>query len=243
MSFSGLKDIEEQSAFNRFVVGEKQDVKVDKPYGIAIYDGKIYVCDTNNSVDGLRSEAQDLWHPEGRGRSGAAQATAQHQHRSGRHQVRDRPGPRPGRRVRSQRRVRESLRRRPGPGGRWMRCRSTTGSTSPTSAMGWSRSSTSRAASCSRRSATRATPSERLDRPTNLAFDREGLPLRHRRREVPGRQVRPRRSLQDDLRAGRETTSGTSRGRRGSRSIATTVSTRSMPPSTTCRSSTRKDAC
>ena len=50
VSFSGLKDIEEQSSFNRFVVGEKQDVKVDKPYGVAIYDGKIYVCDTNNSV-------------------------------------------------------------------------------------------------------------------------------------------------------------------------------------------------
>jgi DNA-binding beta-propeller fold protein YncE len=50
VSFSGLKDIEEQSSFNRFVVGEKQDLKVDKPYGVAVYDGKIYVCDTNNSV-------------------------------------------------------------------------------------------------------------------------------------------------------------------------------------------------
>ena len=49
-SFSGLKDIEVQSAFNRFVVGEKQDVKVDKPYGVALYDGNIYVCDTNNTV-------------------------------------------------------------------------------------------------------------------------------------------------------------------------------------------------
>jgi len=50
VSFTGLKDIEEQSAFNRFVVGEKQDVKVDKAYGIAIHEGKIYVCDTNGSV-------------------------------------------------------------------------------------------------------------------------------------------------------------------------------------------------
>lgn len=49
-SLSGLKDVDEQSAFNRFVVGEKQDVKVDKPYGVAVYDGKIYVCDTNNTV-------------------------------------------------------------------------------------------------------------------------------------------------------------------------------------------------
>lgn len=49
-SFSGLKDIEEQSAFNRFVVGEIQDVKLDKPYGVAVFDGKIYVCDTNSTV-------------------------------------------------------------------------------------------------------------------------------------------------------------------------------------------------
>jgi sugar lactone lactonase YvrE len=49
-ALSGLKDVEEQSAFNRFVVGEKQNVKLDKPYGVAIYDGKIYVCDTNTGV-------------------------------------------------------------------------------------------------------------------------------------------------------------------------------------------------
>jgi len=49
-SFSGLKDIEGQSAFNRFVVGEKQDTRLDKPYGVAVYDGKLYVCDTNNTV-------------------------------------------------------------------------------------------------------------------------------------------------------------------------------------------------
>lgn len=49
-SFTGSKDIEEQGAFDKFVVGEKQDVKVDKPYGVAIYDGRIYVCDTNSGV-------------------------------------------------------------------------------------------------------------------------------------------------------------------------------------------------
>ncbi len=49
-AYSGLHDIEEQSAFNRFVVGEKQNVKLDKPYGVGIYDGKIYVCDTNTGV-------------------------------------------------------------------------------------------------------------------------------------------------------------------------------------------------
>jgi DNA-binding beta-propeller fold protein YncE len=49
-SFRGRKDIETQTAFNRFVVGEKKDVRVDKPYGVAIHQGKIYVCDTNGTV-------------------------------------------------------------------------------------------------------------------------------------------------------------------------------------------------
>ena len=49
-SFNGLRDVEEQSSFNRFVVGEKPDLRLDKPYGIAIHDGKIYVCDTNSTV-------------------------------------------------------------------------------------------------------------------------------------------------------------------------------------------------
>ena len=49
-SLSGSKDVESQSAFNRFVVGQRQEVRLDKPYGVAIHDGKIYVCDTNASV-------------------------------------------------------------------------------------------------------------------------------------------------------------------------------------------------
>jgi sugar lactone lactonase YvrE len=49
-AFSGLKDVETQSGFNKFVAGEKEDLKLDKPYGVALYDGKIYVCDTNATV-------------------------------------------------------------------------------------------------------------------------------------------------------------------------------------------------
>jgi len=49
-SFSGLKDIETQSSFDKFVAGEKANLKLDKPYGVAVHDGKIYVCDTNASV-------------------------------------------------------------------------------------------------------------------------------------------------------------------------------------------------
>lgn len=49
-SYSGLKDIQQQSSFNKFVAGEQQNVRVDKPYGVAMFDGKIYVCDTNKAL-------------------------------------------------------------------------------------------------------------------------------------------------------------------------------------------------
>lgn len=48
--FTGRKDVEVQSAFNRFVVGEKSDRVLDKPYGVAMHDGRLYVCDTNATV-------------------------------------------------------------------------------------------------------------------------------------------------------------------------------------------------
>lgn len=51
-SLSGAKDIEkEKSAFETFVTGKKKkELRLDKPYGVAIHDGKIYVCDTNATV-------------------------------------------------------------------------------------------------------------------------------------------------------------------------------------------------
>ena len=49
-SFTGSKDVEQQSSFERFVVGEKEEIKLDKPYGVAIHEGRIYVCDTNTTV-------------------------------------------------------------------------------------------------------------------------------------------------------------------------------------------------
>lgn len=49
-SYTGVKDIEAQSSFNKFVVGEKENRQLNKPYGVAIYDGKIYVCDANETV-------------------------------------------------------------------------------------------------------------------------------------------------------------------------------------------------
>lgn len=46
-SISTSKDIEKkQSAFSSFVLGEKEVKTIYKPYGIDIYMGKIYICDT-----------------------------------------------------------------------------------------------------------------------------------------------------------------------------------------------------
>jgi sugar lactone lactonase YvrE len=52
VSFTGAKDVEpEKSSFESFVTGEKEsERRLDKPYGVAIYGGKIYVCDTNATV-------------------------------------------------------------------------------------------------------------------------------------------------------------------------------------------------
>jgi outer membrane protein assembly factor BamB len=51
-SFTGAKDVEAlKSSFESFVTGVKENEKrLNKPYGIAVYDGKIYVCDTNDTV-------------------------------------------------------------------------------------------------------------------------------------------------------------------------------------------------
>lgn len=51
-SFTGAKDVQAaKSAFESFVTGVKEDQKrLDKPYGIAVHNGKIYVCDTNQTV-------------------------------------------------------------------------------------------------------------------------------------------------------------------------------------------------
>ena len=49
-AFSGSQDVQSQSGFNRFVVGEAKNVKLDKPYGVAMHGGRIYVCDTNATV-------------------------------------------------------------------------------------------------------------------------------------------------------------------------------------------------
>lgn len=51
-SFTGAEDIEtEKTKFESFVTGKEETRKrLDKPYGVAMHDGKIYVCDTNSTV-------------------------------------------------------------------------------------------------------------------------------------------------------------------------------------------------
>ncbi len=51
-SFTGSYDIEKEiTAFDSFVTGAKKvGRRIDKPYGVEVYDGSIYVADTNESV-------------------------------------------------------------------------------------------------------------------------------------------------------------------------------------------------
>ncbi len=49
-AYSTSADIEGKNAFEEFVVGKKQIRGLDKPYGVAMWRGKIYVCDTNRTL-------------------------------------------------------------------------------------------------------------------------------------------------------------------------------------------------
>lgn len=72
-SFTTAKDVvPEASGFERFVVGEEKNVaRLDKPYGVAVHGGKIYVCDTNRTVmvfDLARRSFERLAGAQGAGR-------------------------------------------------------------------------------------------------------------------------------------------------------------------------------
>lgn len=51
-SFTSSSDIEQEgSKFDAFVTGKRKIIRrLDKPYGVSLHDGKIYVCDTNDTV-------------------------------------------------------------------------------------------------------------------------------------------------------------------------------------------------
>ncbi len=50
-SYTGSDDIQpEKSGFDVFLTGQPINARLDKPYGVAMYNGKLYVCDTNDTV-------------------------------------------------------------------------------------------------------------------------------------------------------------------------------------------------
>ncbi|MBF0559995.1 MAG: hypothetical protein HQL08_14585 [Nitrospirae bacterium] len=49
--YTGSLEIEpDKSSFDVFLTGERKGSRLDKPYGVAMYNGRLYVCDTNRSV-------------------------------------------------------------------------------------------------------------------------------------------------------------------------------------------------
>ena len=71
-SFSSSKDIlGEQSGFLEYVTGEEDEVgEIIKPYGIAIYKGKIYICDTilgGIEIIDLKEKTFEYFQPSGLG--------------------------------------------------------------------------------------------------------------------------------------------------------------------------------
>ena len=68
-SFSSSKDIlGEQSGFVDYVAGEEEEGGIIKPYGISIYKGKIYICDTilgGLEIIDLNEESFEYLQPKG----------------------------------------------------------------------------------------------------------------------------------------------------------------------------------
>ena len=174
-SFRGRKDIEEQSAFNRFVVGEMQDVKLDKPYGVAIHDGKIYVCDTNATVVVFDLERKTFGPLKGAvGLGELSQPINISIDADGTKYVAD---PVRGQVVvfDRERRVPESLRHARRAGDRWTSCRSRTELYVADVANGLVKVFDRQSGETVKTIGDKGEPAERLDRPTNLAFDRDGM--------------------------------------------------------------------
>lgn len=62
--------IGKRSSFSRFIVGEDAPLPINKPYGIAIHKGKIYVCDAGIrglEIIDLEKRSFEYFNPKGRG--------------------------------------------------------------------------------------------------------------------------------------------------------------------------------
>jgi len=63
--------VKKQSGFTRFLVGEKPEKPIIKPYGIASYPGKIYVCDADVGgieIIDLENNSFEYFIPKGKGK-------------------------------------------------------------------------------------------------------------------------------------------------------------------------------
>jgi len=239
-AFSGLKDIEEQSAFNRFIVGEKQDVRVDKPYGVALYQGKMYVCDTNASVVVFDLERKSFGLLKGAvGHGKLTQPVNIRIEADGTKYVAD---PVRGQVVAFDR------------NDEYLKAYGAPGAWRPVDAVpladrvyvadvanGLIKVFDKDSGALLKAFGDKGDPSERLDRPTNLAFDTEG--------NLYVTDVGRFQVVKYDRDGHFKTTIGsgdnmaTSRGRRVLPSTVRGACTPSTPPSITCRSSARRDAC
>lgn len=68
---SSSKDVEKDSKFEAFVVGGNKAKRFGKPYGVAVHDGVIYICDAQLStviVIDLINKKFDWLHDSGRGK-------------------------------------------------------------------------------------------------------------------------------------------------------------------------------
>lgn len=68
---SGSQDVAgKRNSFARFIFGESENIAINKPYGIAVHDGKILVCDTYiHGIDriDLKSGLFEQFIPKGKG--------------------------------------------------------------------------------------------------------------------------------------------------------------------------------
>ena len=71
-SFSSSLDVAGQkSEFMEYVSGEEEEIKLMKPYGITIYKGRIYICDTiigSIEIFDLEEEHFEVFQPKGYGK-------------------------------------------------------------------------------------------------------------------------------------------------------------------------------
>lgn len=70
-SFSNSTDITGQrSSFMRYILGDEPDKPIEKPYGLALHNGKIYICDTmlpGLEIVDLKNRTFEYFNPGGMG--------------------------------------------------------------------------------------------------------------------------------------------------------------------------------